>query len=436
MVIPVRRWSALSPEEKRKIFTRSEEDISAVLNTVQTIIDDVRNRGDLALKDYALKFDKADLGSLSLKVSEDEFVQAEKSLSDDVKRALHFSIENVRRYHESQKPHGMTWVEVRPGIMAGERPLPIDSVGLYVPRGRGSFPSMVYMQAVPAQIAGVKRIVMVSPPLADGTIDPACLYAAKLCGVHEVYKTGGAQAIAALAYGTESIAPVVKINGPGSMYVTAARRLVYSQVDVGLPAGPSESAILADATAKPWKIALDLMVEAEHGSDSCALLVTTSEDLANQTALYIGALAEGLDEPRKTFVRDVFSGYGAILVCDTLEEGASIINDFAPEHLSIQTAEPLATVNLITNASEILLGEYLPFSAANYATGPNAILPTGGKAKTFGPLGVRDFMKHNSIIWTTQSGYDTLKPHVVTLSDYEGFETHGDAFRKRGENKS
>jgi histidinol dehydrogenase len=433
MVVPVLRWSELSSEKKQKIFRRSEEDISSVLGQVQKIVDDVKLGGDTALLNYTAQFDKVTLTPRTLRVSEAEFDAAEAVLSPEVKAALQFAIENVEKVHRAQKPEGMTWIEVRPGLLAGERPLPIDSVGLYVPRGRGSFPSMVYMQGVPARIAGVPRIVMVTPPLEDGSVDPACLYAARLSGVHEVYKSGGPQAIAALTYGTETMAKVVKINGPGSMYVTAAKRLVSGLIDVGLPAGPSESAILADGTAKPWKVALDLMVEAEHGSDSCALLVTTSEDLAKQTALYIGALAEGLPEPRKTFVKDVFGGYGAILVCENAEEGASIINAFAPEHLSIQTEEPFATLSLISNASEILLGENLPFSGANYACGPNAILPTGGKAKTWGPTSVRDFMKFNSVIFATGLGYDQLKGPVVTLADYEGFPSHADAFRKRGD---
>jgi histidinol dehydrogenase len=433
MVVPVRFWREVSPEDKNKIFRRSEQDISSVAADVQAILDDVRLRGDDAVVHYTNKFDKCQLKADGLRVTEAEFAAAERALSPEVKSALHFAIENVEKVHLTQKPEGMTWVEVRPGLLAGERPLPIDSVGLYVPRGRGSFPSMVYMQAVPARIAGVKRIVLVTPPLPDGSVDAACLYAARLCGVHEVYKTGGPQAIAALAYGTASIAPVVKINGPGSMYVTAAKRLLADRVDVGLPAGPSESAILADASAKPWKVALDLMVEAEHGSDSCALLVTTSEDLARQAALYIGALAEGLPEPRRGFVKSVFTGYGAIVICDTLEEGAALINDFAPEHLSIQTEEPFTTLSLITNASEILLGDNLPFSGANYACGPNAILPTAGKAKTWGPTSVRDFIKYNSVVFATGAGYDALKGPVTTLADYEGFPSHADAFRKRGD---
>ncbi len=434
MVVPVSRWRDLSETDRHRLLRRSEQDISDVQSAVQTILDDVKEHGDEALRRYALQFDKADLDDLPLRVQPHEFEAAEALLSPEVKQALEFCIENVRKVHLTQKPEGMTWVEVRPGLLAGERPLPIESVGLYVPRGRGSFPSMVYMQAVPAQIAGVPRIVLVTPPLPDGTVDPACLYAAQLCGVHEVYKTGGSQAIAALAFGTESIAPVVKINGPGSRYVAAAKRLLAGQVDVGLPAGPSEAAILADDSAKPWKLALDLMVEAEHGSDSSVLLVTTSEELARQCAQYVGALAEGLPEPRKTFLKDVFSGYGAILVCRTIEEGAQIINQYAPEHLSLQTEEPFATLSLITNASEILLGENLPFSGANYAAGPNAILPTGGGAKTFGPVSVRDFIKYNSVVFATGMGYDALKGPVTVLADYEGFPAHADAFRKRGDN--
>ncbi|NNM66677.1 MAG: histidinol dehydrogenase [Spirochaetales bacterium] len=433
MTVPVHFWRDLSSSDRERIFARSEQDIADVASAVTQVLNEVKNRGDAALRDFALRFDGADLHDKSLLVSPEEYKVAENLLTENVKEALRYAISNVKKFHQSQIPQTMAWVEVRPGLLAGERPLPIDSVGLYVPRGRGSFPSMVYMQAIPANMAGVKRIVMVSPPLPDGSIDPACLYAAQLCGVHEFYKVGGAQAVGALTFGTESIAPVVKVTGPGSRWVAAAKRQVSHRIDVGLPAGPSEAAILADSSAFPWKLALDLMVEAEHGSDSSVLLVTDSPELARQTAQYVGALAEGLEEPRKTFVRDVFSGYGAILVCSNIEEGAQIINDFAPEHLSIQTREPFTTLHLIRNASEILLGDNLPFSGANYAAGPNAILPTGGNAKTFGPLSVRDFIKFSSVIFATGTAYDELKSPVTVLSDYEGFKTHADAFRKRGE---
>lgn len=435
MQIAVRRWTDLSETERRTILARSETDISAALPKVQVVIDAVKARGDAALREFSVQFDGIDLGTSSLRVTEAEFSHAEQVLTAEVKAALHYAIDNVRKFHATQKPEAMTMVEVRPGLLAGERPTPIDSVGLYVPRGRGSFPSMVYMLAVPAQMAGVPRVVMVSPPLPDGTIDPACLYAARLCGITEVYKTGGSQAVAALALGTQSIKPVQKIIGPGSMWVTAAKRLLYSVVDVGLPAGPSESAILADGSADPWRVALDLLVEAEHGSDSCALLVTDSEDLARQTALYVAGLVESLEEPRRGFVRDVFGGYGGIILVDTLAEGADLINEFAPEHLSLQTEEPFATLSLIRNAGEILLGQNLPFSAANYATGPNAVLPTGGKAKTFSAVSVRDFIKYNSVVYATKQGYDDFREPVITLADYEGFVTHAQALRKRGENQ-
>ncbi len=424
-------WKNTPEDQKAKILRRSEEDIGSVEQTVSEVIYQVRTRGDAALKEYTLKFDKADLTQKPLLVSESEYEDAQRKLTPEVKEALEYSIANVKKFHSLQVREEMPFLEIRPGLLAGERTTPIDSVGLYVPRGRGSFPSMAYMLAVPAALAGVKRIVMVSPPNSDGTIDPACLYTARLCGVHEFYKVGGAQAIAALAYGTQSIAPVVKLTGPGSMYVTAAKRLVYSVVDVGLPAGPSESAVLADDSADPWKTALDLLVESEHGSDSCALLVTPSKNLADQVARYLEKEIESLDEPRRTFVQDVFSGYGAIILVDSLEEGAELLNDFAPEHLSLQTKDPWETLSLIRNAGEILLGQDLPFSAANYSTGPNAVLPTGGRAKTFGPVSVPDFQKTSSVIFASPAGYKSFEKSVTVLAEYEGFITHGNALKKR-----
>lgn len=426
-------WKSAPAELKNKILRRSEEDISSVAADVAGIIAQVRDRGDDALREFSLKFDKADLYHRPLRVSEEEFSQAEARLTPEVKAALDYAIANVQKYHRTQVKHDSPYVEVRPGLLAGERTTPVDSVALYVPRGRGSFPSMAYMLAVPAALAGVPRIVMVSPPDPDGSLDPACLYAARKCGVHEVYRVGGAQAIAALTYGTPSIAPVLKITGPGSMFVTAAKRQVSSLVDIGLPAGPSESAVLAEEGVDPWKVALDLLVEAEHGSDSCALLVTPSATLAEQVGRYILKEIETLEEPRRTFVKNVFSGYGAIVVVDSLEEGAQLINDFAPEHLSLQTRDPWHTLSLIRNAGEILLGQDLPFSAANYVTGPNAVLPTGGKAKTFGPVSVRDFQKSSSVVFASPRGYADFAGPVTTLADYEGFVTHANALKKRQE---
>ena len=266
---------------------------------MRPVVEKVRTDGDEALVSYTRTFDKADISGMPIEVQPEEFERAETSVPDDLKRALEFSIENVRRFHQHQISEGQTFHEIRPGILAGEKPMPVDSAGLYVPRGRGSFPSMLYMLAVPASVAGVPDIAVATPPGEDGSVDPACLYAARLCGVNRIYRVGGAQAVAALAYGTASVQPVHKIIGPGSMYVAAAKRIVGSVVDTGLPAGPSESAVLADGSADPESVAVDLLIESEHGSDSSALLVTPSEKLAGRVADILPGLIDALPEPRK-----------------------------------------------------------------------------------------------------------------------------------------
>jgi histidinol dehydrogenase len=283
---------------------------------------------------------------------------------------------------------------------------------------------MLYMMAVPAQIAGVKRIAVASPPDNKGRVDAACLYTAKLCGVHEVYAMGGAQAWAALAYGTESVGKVDKCLGPGSKYVAAAKRLLGDVLDCGLPAGPSESIILADATPDPRDIARNLMVEAEHGSDSAALLITDSESLALKVKTHISELGEQLPEPRRTFISDVMSGYGGIIIVESIEEGAGLTNRFATEHLQIRTADPFDTLGLIRNAGEILLGNNVPFSAANYSVGANAVLPTGGHARTWSGISVGDFKKRSSVVYMTESGLSDLRSHAAVLAEYEGFPAH------------
>ena len=423
-------WKSMDRDARDKLLSRSETDISEVRETVETIIARVRREGDAALRDYNHKFDGTPAG-MELKVSEEEWEEAGALISADVKKALEYSIENIRKFHLTQKPEAINMVEVRPGLMAGEKAIPIESAGLYVPRGRGNFPSMLYMLAVPAQVAGVARIAVVTPPDKSGKVDPACLYAAKLCGVTEVYKVGGAHAVAALAYGTESIKPVHKLLGPGSMYVNAAKRILYGVVDVGLPAGPSESIVIADGKADPRKVALDLLIEAEHGSDSAALLITPCAELADACIQHIREFCSQLPEPRKTFVEDVMKGYGGVIVTATLEEAAEVANLFATEHLQLQTEEPFKDLALIRNAGEILLGDNTPFSIANYAVGPNAVLPTGGNARTWSAVSVRDFIKYSSVIYASPGALEEMAPHVEVLADYEGFTTHGDALRKR-----
>ena len=431
MNINIRNWNDLNEAEKERFFSRSEINIAEVSESVSGIIEKVKDEGDAALKELTLKFDGADISDMPLLVQEDEYKEAETIISDEVKEAIRFSIDNVKKFHMEQKPAAMNFTEVSPGIFAGEKPMPIASTGLYVPRGRGSFPSMLYMLAVPAVIAGVKRIVVVTPPNKDGSVDPACLYAAKLCGVHEIYRIGGAHAIAALALGTESVQPVVKLSGPGSMYVAAAKRLLSSRVDPGLPAGPSESIVFADESADAEKIALDLMIEAEHGSDSSAVLITASAELADAAAESIAKKTERLPEPRKTFVSDVLSGYGGLIITETMQQGADIINRFAPEHLQIQTVNPFDTLSMIENAGEILLGENTPFSIANYSTGANAVLPTGGGAMTYSAVSVRDFIKYSSVVYATENGLKSCAGHVKAIADYEGFITHGNALKER-----
>jgi histidinol dehydrogenase len=429
-IIP-KKWKTMTKSEQERILRRSAQDIEDALKKIGPVIEAVRNEGDRAVIRYTVQFDGAAVESLPVRVSEEEFAAAEQILSDQVKSALRYSIDNVRRFHEHQRPHGQTLHEIRPGVFAGERPLPIDSAGLYVPRGRGSFPSMLYMLAVPAQVAGVPRIVVATPPARDGSVDPACLYAARLCGVASVYRMGGAQAVAALAYGTETVRPVAKIVGPGSVYVAAAKRLVSGTVDTGLPAGPSESVVLADGAADPGRTASDLLIEAEHGSDSSALLVTPSGKLAGDVADLLPGLIDALPEPRRQFTADVFSMYGGIILTETMEEAAELVNDIAPEHLQIQTNDPFDTLSLIRNAGEILLGENTPFSAANYSVGANAVLPTGGTARSFSAVSVRDFIKYSSVVYVTSGGLTELSPHVITLADYEGFAAHSNALKKR-----
>lgn len=433
MSVYVRSWNNYSNEEKHALFRRSETDISEVLDTVSEIVETVKRDGDSALRRYSLKFDKVDLRDRSIRVESSEFDTAERSLDEDVKRSLEFAIRTVWDFHSAQKPERLAFTPLFDGLISGEKASPIDSAGLYVPRGRGSFPSMLYMLAVPARIAEVPDIEIATPPNSDGSVDPACLFAARLLGIERVFRIGGAQSVAAFAFGTETISPVHKIVGPGSRYVTAAKRVLSGTVDTGLPAGPSESMIVADESADPWNTALDLMVEAEHGSDSCAILLTDSTELAAKVKKNVDQLLQDIPEPRHGYLEDVFERYGGIIVTDSIPTAVEIVNRFAPEHLQIRTAEPFSLLDSVRNAGEILLGEHLPFSAANYAAGANAVLPTGGWARTYSPVSVRDFMKFSSVVYAERSGYRTLKEHVSRLADYEGFITHGNALKLRRE---
>jgi histidinol dehydrogenase len=427
------KLNELSAEQRAKLMRRAEKDIRDLLPLAQEVIDQVRTDGDAALVEYARRFDAPNFEAGMLRASRADFAAARSAVSAEVSAAIEAAHANILRFHEEQMPEAMWFTEVQPGIMAGEKVTPVASVGLYVPRGKGAFPSVMLMLSTPAKVAGVPRIVVVTPPTPEGKADAASLVAAEICGVDEVYVVGGMQAIAGLAYGTETLPKVDKIIGPGSSYVSAAKRLLYGTVDVGLPAGPSESIILTDENVDPRLAALDLLVEAEHGPESAAILVTHSEAVA-QAALEAlpGYIAE-LPEWRRKFVENVLSNYGGVLLTASLDESIQFVNDYAPEHLEVLTAEPFVTLGKLKNAGEILLGHYTPIPTANYCLGLNAILPTGGFARSFSSVSVWDFLKRTGIGYLSKEGYGRLQGITATLADYEDFPAHALAIRKRNQ---
>ena len=426
--------ATLDDSQRKRLLRRAETQIDELTERVRPIVQAVRERGDEALLEFTARFDRVQLPPEKLRVGHDEIEQAHHALDPSVHAAIQHAIRNVRTFHERQMPHEQWFTQVAPGVLAGEKITPITSVGLYVPRGKGAFPSVMYMLATPASIAGVPRIVVCTPPASDGTVDPASLVAADLCGVHEIYRVGGAQAIAALAYGTDTIGRVHKITGPGSGYVSAAKRLLYGTVDVGLPAGPSESIILADASADPELLARDLLIEAEHGPDSSSLLVTDSRSLAEAVMALLPPKMAELPEWRQAFCRTVFEepqGTGGIVLAAIMDEAIAFVNEYAPEHLSVQVSEPFALLPRLRNAGEILLGPYTPFCTGNYCVGTNAVLPTGGFAHTFSSTTVHDFLKRTGLAYLTAEGYTPVSETTRILAEFEGFPAHANAVTRR-----
>ncbi|MCL6445338.1 MAG: histidinol dehydrogenase [Alicyclobacillus sp.] len=425
-------WNTETAETRDRILARAGTDIAEQLAVVKPIIDAVRDRGDAALVEFTEKFDSVHLEQSRIKVTEDEFSAAEAQLSEEVKEVLQYAAGNIRKFHEAQKPEPMWLMEVDKGIMAGEKTTPIPDVALYVPRGKGSFPSVLLMLGTPAVVAGVPRIIVLTPPNEQGNVDPAILYCAKLLGITDIYKTGGAQAIAAVAYGTETVPKCAKVIGPGNAYVTAAKRLLMGVIDPGVPAGPSESIILADEFADPYKVALDLLIEAEHGPDSAALVVTHSEQLAREVELELYRLVETIQSStRKSFVQTVLSRYGGLIITDSLRDSIDFVNQYAPEHMEVMVRDPFSILPELHNAGEILLGDSTPITLCNFLLGPNAILPTGRHARTVSAVSIHDFMKRSSIGYVTPAGLDKVKNMAALFADIEGFETHAKALRER-----
>jgi histidinol dehydrogenase len=410
------------------LLRRAETEIESLLPAVAKIVDAVRQEGDAALVRFAGDYDRVAVDPAAIKAGPQEFDAAFKSLDADVIAAIEFAIGNIRTFHETQRPAAMKLTEVRPGAFAGDRFTAISSVALYVPRGKGSFPSVTMMTSVPAVIAGVKKIAIVTPPAPGGGVDTATLVAARLAGVDTVYKCGGAQAVAAIAYGTETVQPAIKIAGPGSPWVAAARRLLAGVIDTGLPAGPSEAIIFADGSLDGRLAALDLLIEAEHGPDSSAYLVTHDRELATAAHDALPDLWAAMTPQRAEFSRAVLQGgRGGIVVTRSVAESYEFINDYAPEHLEIQSTDGFRHLDHITEAAEILIGPHTPVTLANFVLGPNAVLPTGRWARSCGPLSVQDFLKRSSIGHVTSGAYGELAHHARVLARYEGFSSHENA---------
>ena len=421
--------SKLTAADYKALLKRSEADLSSFVEKVKPIIEAVRLEGDEALVRFGQELDgSALLSKEALKVSEVEFAAAFEEVEEVVIEAIRYGITNIRTFHEEQKPETMWMKEIRPGAYAGDRLTPIRSVAIYVPRGKGAFPSVTMMTAVPGVVAQVPKLAIFTPPLPNGSVDSATLVAASIAGVNTVYKCGGAQAVAAATFGTETIERALKIVGPGSPWVVAAKRLLSDIIDPGLPAGPSEAIIFADDSVHGGLAALDLLIEAEHGPDSSAYLVTHSRRVVEEALAALPDHWAKMTAQRVEFSKTVLTGdYGGILLTSSVEESYQFINDYAPEHLELLSTEPFTHLGHITEAAEILMGPHTPVCIGNFSLGPNAVLPTSQGAKTYGPLSVHDFMKRSSIGYVTPPAYPELAKRAKVLAHYEGFSSHENA---------
>lgn len=425
------KLSELTDKKREFIMKRAEKDISEHMKLATEVSNDVRERGDEAVIEYTSKFDRVDLTVDSLKVKPEEIEAAYERLDAKTREAIEYAAKNIRNFHEKQMPEEMWFTEVDKGLLVGEKTTPIVDVCLYVPGGKGSFPSVMLMLGVPAVVAGVEKIVVVTPPNKNGDVDDAILVAAKIIGITEIYKVGGIQAVAAVAYGTETIPKCHKIIGPGNSYATAAKRVLANYIDAGLPAGPSEAIILADENADPEKVALDWMIEAEHGPDSASLLVTNSAELVEKVIPIVERQLGKISDLRREFVTTNLSTYGGAIITNSLEESIAFVNEYAPEHMEVMTEKPFEVLPKIKNAGEILLGDYTPVTLCNFVLGPNAILPTGKSAYTYSSVSVLDFLKRSSVGYVSRDGFEMVRDYAYRIAKVEGFDTHGLAVKER-----
>jgi len=417
----------------KELLKRSQLDYKDIQKTVEEIVKDVQIRKDAALLEYTQKFDRVCLTSQSLKVSEEEMNLAYKKLNSELVETLEKAADRIRQFHEKQKRN--SWISPdEDGNILGQIVRPMESAGVYVPGGKAAYPSSVLMNVIPAKVAGVKRIVMVTPPQKDGTINPAILVAAKIAGVTEIYKIGGAQAIAALAFGTESIPKVDKIVGPGNIYVTLAKRIVFGYVSIDSIAGPSEILVVADETANPVFVAADLLSQAEHDEMASSVLITTSRDLADKVKEELVRQTELLS--RKAIIEKSLKDYGAIIIVNNIEEAIEITNQIAPEHLELCTKESMTLLPKIKNAGAIFLGHYSPEPLGDYMAGPNHVLPTSGTARFFSPLNVDDFTKKSSVIYFSEDSLKELSDDIIRFAEAEEFTAHANSVRVRFQNNN
>lgn len=414
------------------LLKRSPNNYTGYADKVQAIIDDVRERGDEALFEMTKRFDGADLNVNNIRVTQAEIDEAYTLVDASLIEVIRKAMTNIRVYHEKQRQYG--WFDTTTdGTILGQKVTPLESTGVYVPGGKAAYPSSVLMNVIPAKVAGVEKIVMVTPPGKDGKVNPGTLVAANEAGADEIYKVGGAQAIAALAFGTASVPKVDKIVGPGNIYVALAKKAVYGYVSIDSIAGPSEILVIADETANPRYVAADLLSQAEHDELASAILVTTSEKLAGEVQKEIEGFTQVLS--RKAIIEKSLENYGHILIASSIDEAVEIANAIASEHLEIVTANPFEVMTKIRNAGAIFIGENSSEPLGDYFAGPNHILPTNGTAKFFSPLSVDDFVKKSSIIYYSREALEKVHKDIEYFAKAEQLTAHANSIAVRFEQK-
>ena len=414
------------------LLKRSPNNYTGYADKVQAIIDDVRERGDEALFEMTKRFDGAELNADNIRVTQAEIDEAYTLVDASLIEVIRKAMTNIRVYHEKQRQYG--WFDTTPdGTILGQKVTPLQSTGVYVPGGKAAYPSSVLMNVIPAKVAGVEKIVMVTPPGKDGKVNPGTLVAANEAGADEIYKVGGAQAIAALAFGTASVPKVDKIVGPGNIYVALAKKAVYGYVSIDSIAGPSEILVIADETANPRYVAADLLSQAEHDELACAILITTSEEFAKKVDEEVKGFVEVLS--RKEIIQKSLDNFGYILIAEDMDEAIEAANEIAPEHMEIVTANPFEDMMKVKNAGAIFIGEYSSEPLGDYFAGPNHVLPTNGTAKFFSALSVDDFIKKSSIVYYSKSALRNIHKDIIQFATSEQLTAHANSIAVRFEDE-